>query len=571
MTLDVVTYERRILVGSELWLCIGQLSRSKNELTPAHRNRAAADAVCALLECNADGLAPIDLDCDNPLLTRLLVLPELSLGFDDWSLIDQAIRNYNKAILVVAGFGFTKVKSLRTRLHFPEGTSDGRNVNFGCVWVKLPASGDTEELHDAHYYCKNFPEQTEEQPAFDPVRATSHKALIFQDCTFAPLICADLLADSEAQKPNAVDQLKTLKQENGKPLIVAASVLQETPWHGIWSSRLDRVTDCGFVLALANYSHKVRPATYDDDPNRNLSGAYAAAGTINGTLPDSIDCSARDGQTARGTVLRDSCEVFTAGLLRVENFSSTKGRHLWLVRWGQTYSNAAFTRISTRLTYEIPRICHRTKHLQPSASAISRVTSHLEEADDARKASFFLSISEGPNSTSTDPNPSLNSSTNKSMENALRVADALSRSSYFPWPTDLQPTLMVNIPTTEQDPSLRCSAYVWSSTKEHWSGMASSLQSYIDDPIPRPALVVFAEDMNGIPLNQDDVTLQFDTTGPREDAQVDSTAPRAHANTVIALPFSTGLRISSVVDTGTYPDTIAQLRISILTAAGLIP
>ena len=569
MTLDIRSVDRRLLVGSELWLCIAQLNRPKGNLGPENRNQSAAEAITALLHSDATGRAPIDRDCENDALTRILLLPELAFGIDDLEMVDNAIRSYDKAIVVIAGAGFAKASSLRASVDFLDNVSDDRNVNFGCVWIHFPERHGGPASHERHFYCKNFHEQRGEVPGFDPVLGSHHVVIKFEDCSVAPLICSDLLADSQQGRQNASDQLRAYRIERDHPVIVAASVLQDQPWNNVWSSRIDRIVDGNLLLILANFAHAGRPECYLDDLNRNLSGAYVNAGQISTPLPETAACISKTNATVKGTVLRDCCEVFVAGMLRVDNFSATTGRHLWLVRWGQNYKEGAFAPINTRLNYEIPRLVNRTRHLSPSnAARVVEVTTHLDQASEDRKKRFFLSIAYGPDAKDADPDPVRNTTANAATELALCAVDALVRSPYFGWPDDDRPSIELRIPAGADIGGFSSHGYVWRSASQTWSAMAEQLQAYAQNPHPRPALIVFAEDINGTDLQHDDIA-QRDAAAP-EAHDLDPATPRSASNIVIAVPLSKVKRLSGeVANAGSFGPVADSIFDSIIDLAGL--
>lgn len=573
MSLIEVLHHRRLLVGSELWLCIAQLARSKAELGPEFRTDEAAASVAALLSCDIQGVAPIDRDCDNAQMTRLLILPELSLSWEDWETVDAAVKSYNKSLVVIAGMGFTKVSAMREGVSFLDaGVSDDRHVNYGCAWLQIPAAEGMEAISEVHYYCKNFAEQSAEAPHFDPYLGSDHLVLTFDDCIIAPVICADLLADTQAGKPNVIDKLKDYKLTKAQPVVVAASVLQDKPWHEIWSSRIDRVVDGDLILAIANFSHANRPSHYDDDGSRNLSGAYARAGLISNASPQTLACNRIDKPTSKGSVLRDSCQMFAAGVLRVSSFSATTGRHLWMSRWAQEFANGGFQTVQSRLKFEIPRLCHRTRHLSPSHNhQITEVVAHLSTATDSRRTSFFHSIADGPMPSSRDPDPASDSGLNEAAETALLAADALVRTEFLRWPSDEWPTVRVNISTANGDALFSSDGYIWRSASETWSTMAAKLQGYAQNTSPLPAIVVFGEDVHSVDLSSDDVGIDRDSTAPNEvGGDFDPAAPRPNSNAVIVVPFSQAKRLSGELrDPGQFALRAKSLRMSIIKATGL--
>lgn len=570
MSLRKVVFNRPLLLGSELWLCIGQLERKLSELGPGSRTSYAAEAVSSLLRCDEFGMAPIDRDCDSSALTRLLLLPELSLAWEDWETVNAAVALYNKPLLVVAGVGFARADALRGRVPFlPPNVSAERNVNFGCAWVHLPATNNSPALSESHFYCKTFAEQAGEAPAFDPLVGSEHLVLEFDDCSIAPVICADLLAESQPGRAAVVDKLREHLHETERPVIVAASVLQKEPWHGIWSSRIDRAVDAGLILVVANYSHDNRPLNYENDANRNLSGAYARSGLFAQETPRTVACNSRDSYTSKAAVIRDSCQVFAAGTLRVKDFSATTGRHLWMARWGLVYSNSTFSLASSRLDFEIPRLCMRTRHFAPSAKEpISEVVSHLLVASSERKKALFLSLLNGPDSELHDPDPASTRVLNDASEIALAVTDALIRADFFEWPDDNSATLKTQISDWGGEAPLDWPSYVWRSATDNWTTMASKLQSLAHSSAPSPAIVVFAEDSNGVDVSTADISAFRDVTEPA--SNVDPGSPRADANTVIVVPFSEGKRLSALVSRRqNFNDKAASIRDTIIKLAGV--
>ena len=97
----------------------------------------------------------------------ILVLPELALGFDNWTTIDELVRGWNRPLILIAGFGFTSGERLNVWLGQPgptvrraawpngEGPGNERFYNGGWCWVHRPEATDcvtflkaTAEQHD---------------------------------------------------------------------------------------------------------------------------------------------------------------------------------------------------------------------------------------------------------------------------------------------------------------------------------------------------------------------------------------------------------------------------------------
>ncbi|WP_183426939.1 hypothetical protein [Luteimonas sp. RC10] len=98
--------------------------------------------------------------------------------------------------------------------------------------------------------------------------------------------------------------------------------------------------------------------------------------------------------------------------------------------------------------------------------------------------------------------------------------------------------------------------------------MAAKLQAYAQNPSPQPAIVVFGEDLNGVEVTMDDVSLGRDSAAPLH--AFDPAAPRPDSNAVIVVPFSKAKRLSTLVTSATTFETHAKtIRTLIIESTGL--
>lgn len=327
------------LDGDELWLCIAQTSRHLQADDPDASNPTAVELVEALLNVQG-GHAPLDADCNksNSAL-RVLILPELAFGSFDRQRISAAVAAYNRPLLLIAGVGFPHAGSVRAEIpSFPAPASNDRYVNFGCAWVRLPTAL-APSTHQLLQYCKNHCEQTSELPKFDPVEGTHILAIQFKDLTVFPVICADLLQPSQYQRPSVIDRVKEYSLAVGQPTLLAGSLLQKTPWHGIWSASMSlAVQSFSGVLALANIAQAARPTSFSEDMARNLSGAYTNVAAHGKKQPSNFCSAGRHEAALSGAVLRDCMGMVAAGPLRLKNYTAVNA-HIWMPKWSKRLEN----------------------------------------------------------------------------------------------------------------------------------------------------------------------------------------------------------------------------------------
>ena len=532
------------LDGDELWLCIAQTARPWQAHDPDASNPAAVTLVEALLNVQG-GHAPLDSDCNksNSAL-RVLLLPELAFGSSDRQRISASVAAYNRPLLLIAGVGFPKARTVRADIpSFPENASDDRYVNFGCAWVHVPTVPAPSPYQFLLQYCKNHCEQAEEVPQLDPVAATHILAIQFNDLTVFPVICSDLLQPSEAQRPSVIDRVKDYSLAAGGPTLLAGSLLQKTPWHPIWSARMAlAVQSFNGALVLANIAQEARPNSFAEDVARNLSGAYTNV-TAHGKLQPSNFCSSGRHEAAlSGAVLRDCMGMVAAGPLRLQNYTAVNA-HIWMPKWSKRLENGGLSDHPKEcLHYEIPRVRKRVHHQTVPQSPLDRVHSRLDTLDLARK--LFVSVLCGLDPPPAMVDPSASGEANSAVEAGLRAADALHRAGGFDWPAAGNSTLTYGFQSGVDSDAVSIDTYTWRSPFDSWRKMQARLLTYADDL--HPALIVFAADKDGKSLDTD--LGRRDLTLPQREGGLDNTVARASTTTIVCLPLEKAVRLGEVLD-----------------------
>lgn len=548
-----VSINRSVLVGAEVWLCVAQIRRDVLDIKNDVSNAEAVGLVESLLKVAASGFAPIDESCPRPELLRILVLPELAFGWEDVDRIDAAVRAYPKPLMLVAGFGFTKAERLRGHAGFvDEHIPNSRLVNYGCTWISLQANQAQPATHQLLYYCKNFPEQKLEKPLIEPMLGSDILALEFSDLTVHPVICADLIEDSQANRPSAVDRIRSHSDNRpNQPVLIIGSLLQREPWHPIWKSKLDTtVAAVPSVLALANIAETPHPNCYADDVARNLSGAYTAVAAHTHKPATSAWCAHRHEETLTGHPLRDSRQLVVGGTLRLKDYSSSKGRHLWSPQWGKVFVDGVIKDApGNSLHYEMSRLLTRTLHpVEGKPVPLTELKSHVAVATPERVPAMLSSLLRGPIKSNPETDPCRSSDANRAAETGLRCTDALRRADGFGWPASDAPALRFSAAYDAGAPQTDVDTYVWASYEQSWQAMTDVLTAYVQEPRALPGLIVVAEDKNATSLVPDDIQRLYDSTQPAELPELEDVArPRSVLNRIAVLGLTEAKRLSSVV------------------------
>jgi hypothetical protein len=546
--------------GDQLWLCIAQVPRVFAKDDADAPNPDGVALVETLL--NVVGThAPLDADCDrSPTALRVLVLPELAFGSTDRARIDAAVAAYNRPLLVIAGVGFPKAGDIRGEIpDFPQTASNSRHVNFGCAWITLP-SANGQLTSQRIQYCKNHCEQSVEVPNYDPVEGTHILAIEFNDLVVFPVICADLLQQTEHGRPSVLDRVKAFSLEVSKPALVAGSLLQWKPWHGIWASRIDlAVQSVKGAVVLANIAQDARPSSFKDDLSRNLSGVYTAVMAHKDKQPNNY-CAVGIHETARsGVALRDSISVVAAGSLRVRGYTPIDS-HIWMPKWANACSTGALIELPKDcLFYELPRISKRTVHQTVPPTLLGKIAKLLTTSDLKGARRFFSSVLHGLERAPVMLDPSESGDINAAAEIGLRAADALLMTEGFRWPDGNSGTLIYEF-VEGDDKKVALTTYVWRSATQTWQSMQKRLRAYANDSTAQPGLIVFTADRHSIPVDED--LGERDLTQPRSEALPDVTHARRSVNTVVCLPLHLAAQLSDIVNV----DALLQSRAADLRA-----
>jgi hypothetical protein len=302
---------------------------------------------------------------DHPILTDLapglsaavVVTPEYAFGHEDWAELDALVRQQQRPLVLVAGFGATILEKVQTwagqvgdtaRLLSWDAASaqlsPARPING--VWCWIHGFGlDTACI----VVLKNHMEQSTELVALDWIQPGSNLLhLAFQDLDLFPLICADMVqtfADGPGTAVHRVQSALQLDPAPAKPVLLTGSLLQGTPSNPNWAiaieSWLNHVTlGRPALLALANVSVDQPVFEEAQDAWRSLTGVFSRMSAIPKNQRNLRVTRGVAPQNARGAVLRTTAPYAAAGPLAWPPYVPTGEQFFWDASMGVPLSGA---------------------------------------------------------------------------------------------------------------------------------------------------------------------------------------------------------------------------------------
>lgn len=271
----------------------------------------------------------------------ILLLPELALGLDDWAAVDALVRGWQRPLILISGFGFSRGDRITawvqedgpTTRHagWPadEGPAAARVYNGGWCWVHRP--GATACVT----FLKSTAEQHEEIHIEGLDHGTAHLAIRVDDLIIFPVICSDLLNIVAGQRVVARKIARYLDDHaaNDTRVLIAGLLLQKSG-HAKWR---DAVIDVARTIntervnvCLINSAHDICSMGEDADRWRDYSGVYIANGRH--AFADQFSAARRfTTDQIDAAVIRHTSPAVLGGPLRW-TFNGATGRHLWAVQ-----------------------------------------------------------------------------------------------------------------------------------------------------------------------------------------------------------------------------------------------
>ena len=273
--------------------------------------------------------------------SAILLLPELALGLDDWAAVDALVRGWQRPLILISGFGFSRGNRINAWLDgngpttrhggWPvgEGPAAERVYNGGWCWAHRP--GATACVT----FLKSTGEQHEEVHIEGLDHGTSHLAIHVDDLIIFPVICSDLLNVVAGQRVVVLKIARYLEDHAADDTrVLVAGLLLQKSGHAKWRNAVidvahainaERVNVC-----LINSAHDICAMQEDDDRWRDYSGMFIAngrhafAGQFSGVRRFSTE-------QIDAAVIRNTSPAVLGGPLRW-TFNGATGRHLWAVQ-----------------------------------------------------------------------------------------------------------------------------------------------------------------------------------------------------------------------------------------------
>ncbi len=350
-----------LLFKEKLYLCLVQTKAPCFDVVKAGGSRPEMiETARSLLTGSLRRFVP-------PVAPLVVVMPEYAFAPSDWEALDTIVKQAIRTVVLIAGFGPVTGQELCAWVETAEETTrkfafdrdelaDGARYGGGWCWVR-EASGSITCVA----YAKNWRQQREELDLIDGT-VNSIAALSFNDVTLFPLLCSDLIAETDERARQAViDVVKVLEH----PALVIGSLWQEEPSSGLWQRALDRWAyelPERVVIALVNHAMDQPKRDEEFDRWRSLSGLF-------GKRADSASlasCTAmRVGPLladSAGMVLRRTVPCAVLGEVGWPPFRADLGRRLWTS--GKCFSigedgAVEGTEVQSPQSYELARFLRR--------------------------------------------------------------------------------------------------------------------------------------------------------------------------------------------------------------------
>jgi len=261
----------------------------------------------------------------------LVLAPELAFGSPDFESLDALVKQYNKNLILICGFGFTqgdKLTSLAENAdvegiwHTPPNSN--KKYNGGWVWVK---NGNTTHCY---IFLKNFFEQQYEIAFPNLVEGDCILRLEGNDLVIFPMICADLISKEDKSPCKRIIESLNTSSSSNKQVLVTGSLLNDKSASGHWKAAIgDLLEDSktsNVRLLLSNCKNPTPLQNEDQDKWRCLSGAYQHRQGCKPPKNPLPNLRYVDDTKFSGIVLRNPEIGATFGKLKWTN-SSSEGLH----------------------------------------------------------------------------------------------------------------------------------------------------------------------------------------------------------------------------------------------------
>jgi hypothetical protein len=403
-----------LLTNGELSVCLLQLPKAVEEALTDSTRPVAVNALRDLLNGGPNHPVPALQQLMPGGGPVLVVAPEYALASGDWQVVDTIVRESNRKVVLLTGFGATAGQAILdwSAADVAEGTqrhlawrqdqnpiSGAMRVNGGWCWIHEP--GDATHCI---VYIKNVLQQ-----AFEAVNIPDLQTgvtilhLRFNDLDVTPVVCADLIqpAAQNTASPQARIRQMLNALPNDRPALVVGSLLQ-LDFNQNWAIAIDSLLNVVLAgrsgaVALCNVAHDAPVANEDHDKWRNLSGVFAPYGAMTqgqASLPAVRPLNAHG---VAGAVVRQTLPIATAGLVAWPPYNPINGMFVWRGNMVCEIRNdgllAPITTAPTIAACEIVRFLRRHAASNGTAprlqTGIQELSGHLKGPDQPSPAALL--------------------------------------------------------------------------------------------------------------------------------------------------------------------------------------
>ncbi|MQB09394.1 hypothetical protein DXT96_05895 [Agrobacterium sp. ICMP 6402] len=339
-------------LGGRLNLCVLQLAQSSLIQINNDQRRPAACAVLKdLLTGGGVHAGPVLRDIAPGTSPVIIVTPEYSFGHGDWAELDELIRQQQRPIVLIAGFGATPAADVQAwateagetarRLSWdPDSAqlSPARPINGAWCWLHGFGLDTTCAV-----LIKNHMEQTSELVSLEWIQAGTHLLQVsFDDLDLFPVICADMVQTFAQGEETAVHRVRAALQDSAapdKPILITGSLVQREPSNANWAVAIDTwlhhiAPGRATLVALANVAIDSPVWPEAQDSWRSLTGAFARMTSIPKNQANLRVARGVATPSVRGAVLRLTSPYAAGGPLCWPPYGPTGEQFFWHAAMG---------------------------------------------------------------------------------------------------------------------------------------------------------------------------------------------------------------------------------------------
>lgn len=505
--------------GGRLNLCVLQLAPSGGDIIDADAPRPeACAAMSQLLSGGGDHADPVLATFAPGQGPVVIVAPEYAFGHGDWAELDALVRQQQRPVVLVAGFGATPANQVEAWVDgvgetareltwnpATAGLAGPRPVNGAWCWVHGFGVDTTCAV-----LLKNHMEQGTELVALEWIQPGTHLLrLTFEDLDIFPLICADLvqsLADGDQTAIRRVQSVLAAEGDSPTPVLVLGSLLQGVPSNPNWGIAIDNwlnVATLGrpALFAIANVAIDRPQYPESQDAWRSLTGVFGRMSVLPSNQANLRVTRAVGTQNVRGAVLRQTSPYAAAGPLAWPPYVPTGERFFWHAGMGARVAAGGFqapiARPPETVVTELHRFTRRVPvgdHWCPRVKAgLTDIRTHLDTGQLPEAKELLSSLLHGVmgdlacgvDEVANDPNGT-------ALTQALHsLATLISEAERFAWrPVVGQSGQLVL-------PEVGANILVWRDPAQSGRQITHLLGAWTKEAVEHPPLIVLAAGPHG--------------------------------------------------------------------------